>query len=49
VTLAGEHGFEIPETEGSLFELAMRHSLKFGGAILQERWASAGGYSSGAD
>jgi hypothetical protein len=43
--LAKERGFEIPETEGSLFELLMRHSLKFGGPIVQERWASADDYS----
>jgi hypothetical protein len=43
--LAKAHGFEIPETEGSLFELLMRHSLKFGGPIVQERWAAAGDYS----
>jgi hypothetical protein len=45
LTLARERGFEIPETEGSLFELLMRHSLKFGGPVLQERWASADDYS----
>lgn len=44
LTVAREHEFAIAETEGTLFELLMRHSLKFGGAIVQERWASAGEY-----
>jgi hypothetical protein len=44
LTVAREHEFAIAETEGTLFELLMRHSLKFGGAIVQERWASARDY-----
>jgi len=42
--VAREHEFAIAEMENTLFDLLMRHSLRFGGVIVRERWASAGDY-----
>ena len=47
--VAKQYGFELPLPHGTLFEIALAHSLKFGGPIVQERWENAKVYSSIAD
>ncbi|MBY6243155.1 hypothetical protein [Methylosinus sp. Sm6] len=43
--IAKEHGYAIPQPQRTLFEIALAHSLEFGGPIVRCRWELAEDYS----